>query len=255
MSTNLNDIDDKSLIEKKYAVSIYEMDMKYTATMPAICNYCYDVGMTHATALLKGNDFLPKDVVFVITRFQARIERYPIFGENVLIRSWLSPVESKHVVRNYLLMDESGEIIGRAINSATTFNLKKRAGEDLSAHFDDAKFKALNLEPALPHVFEKIPDVVSPDYVNNVDVRYFDCDFYQHVNNVKYTEWCIETMPIEFIKTHRLYEVDINYRREASLGERLVAKTCTAPEEDVFIHSITSEDGTRDILRMKSVWK
>jgi len=252
---NHNDFDSKAIIEKRFTISTYELDMKFSTTMPVICNFCYDVGMDHATILLKDNDFLPENVVFVITRFNARIERYPALGESVLVRSWLSPVENKYVVRNYLLMDESGEIWGRAINSATTFNLKKRAAEDISANFDNTKFNVLNLEPALPHVFEKIPDVVSPDYVNNVEVRYFDCDFYRHVNNVKYTEWCIETMPIEFLKKHKLYEVDINYKKESSLGERLLVKTCASSEENCFIHSITSEDGARDIVRMKSVWK
>jgi len=255
MSINFNDFVSESLIEKKFSVQIYDMDMKFSTTMPVICNYLYDVGMAHSVVILKDNDYIPEDVVFVVTRFHVRIDRYPLLRENILIRSWLSPIESKHVVRNYLLINESGEIFGRAINSATTFNLKKRAAEDISGSFDDSKIITLDTEPALPNVFEKLPHVVSPDYENVVDVRYFDCDFYRHVNNVKYVEWCIETMPIEFLKKHRLYEIDINFRKESGLGDRLLAKTCADNRENTYLHSITSEDGTRDIVRMKSIWK
>ncbi|MCL2154346.1 MAG: thioesterase [Leptospirales bacterium] len=265
MSINLNVFDNGSLIEKKFTIPAYELDMNYSTTMPVICNYLYDIGMEHAAIVLKdidSTDALPEDVVFVVTRYQVRIERYPLLKENVLIRTWLSPIEGKHVVRNFLLMDESGEIFGRAINSATTFNLKKRAGEDISDRFNNSKFKTLHLEPALPHVFEKLPNVVSPDYENEVDVRYFDCDFYLHVNNVKYVEWCIETMPIEFLKKHRLYEIDINFKKESSPGEKLIVKTCSESvktcsesKENTFIHLIASEDGTRDIVRMRSVWR
>jgi len=258
MSINLNVFNNGSLIEKKFTIPAYSLDMSYSTTMPVICNYLYDAGMEHAAIILKdvdNEDALPEDVVFVVTRYQVRIERYPLLKESVLIRTWLSPIEGKHVVRDFLLMDESGEIFGRAINSATTFNLKKRTSENISDKFEDSKFKTLNLEPALPHVFEKLPDVVSADYKNEVDVRYFDCDIYRHVNNVKYVEWCIETMPIEFIKKHSLYEIDINYRKESNLGEKLIVKTCAESKENTFIHSIASEDGARDIVKMRSVWR
>ncbi|MCL1832895.1 MAG: thioesterase, partial [Leptospirales bacterium] len=84
---------------------------------------------------------------------------------------------------------------------------------------------------------------------------YFDCDFYQHVNNVKYVEWCIETLPIEFLKKHRLYEIDINFKKESSIGDRLIVKTCAGSEDNTFIHSITSEESGKDVVRMKSIWK
>jgi medium-chain acyl-[acyl-carrier-protein] hydrolase len=254
MSIIFNDFVNESLIEKKFTIPTYDLDMKFSTTMPVFCNYCYEVGMEHGTVILKDNDSIPDDVVFILTRLQIRIERYPVLRENILVRSWLSPIQSKHVVRNFLFINESGEIFGRAINSATTFNIKKRVAEDISGSVDDSKFKTLDLEPALPNVFEKLPDVVSPDYKNEEIVRYFDCDFYRHVNNVKYVEWCIETMPLEFIKKHRLYEIDINYRKESSLGEKLIVKTCTDSKENTYLHSITSEDGTRDIVRMKSIW-
>jgi acyl-ACP thioesterase len=256
MSINFNDFIDESLIEKKFTITTYDLDMKFSSTMPVICNYLYEVGMAHANVIMKDDDNMPKDVVFILTRLQIRIERFPMLRENILIRSWLSPIESKHVVRNFLLINESGEIFGRALNSATTFNIKKRAAEDVSARYKDTKFKTLDWEPALPHVFEKLPKVDSPDYENEEIVRYFDCDFYRHVNNVKYVEWCIETMPIEFIKKHQLYEIDINYKRESSLGEKLKVKTCAdAGRKKTYFHSITNEDETKDIVRMKSVWK
>ena len=257
MSVNFNDSDrnDEFQIDKRYTIATYDLDMKYSTTIPVFCNYFYDVGKKHGEIILKDNDFMPDGVVFVATRYQIRIDRYPVSGERVLVRSWLSPIVNKYVIRNYLLIDESGEIFGRAINSATTFNLKKRTGEDLSAGVNLTKIKTPDMEPALPNVFEKIPDVVSPVYAHKIDVRYFDCDFYQHVNNTKYIEWCIETLPIEFLKKHTLYEIDINFKKESSIGDRLIVKTCAGSEENVFIHSITNEDGSKDIVRMKSIWK
>ena len=255
MSMNFKNIDNGALIEKEFTVPTYDLDMKFSTTMPVICNYLYDIGMVHGTVITKNLDSLPENIVFVMSRLHVRVEKYPLLKESTLIRTWLSPIESKHVVRNYLLMDKSGKIFGRAINSATTFNIKERAGVDISGSIAAANIPTSNLEPALPHIFETIPDVNSPIYENEVDVRYFDCDFYHHVNNVKYIEWCIEAMPIEFLRKHRLYEIDINFKRESGMGERLTVKVGAGSGENTFIHSIISEDGSRDIVRMKSVWK
>jgi medium-chain acyl-[acyl-carrier-protein] hydrolase len=255
MTIDFKDVDknDGSLFEKRFTITTYNLDMKFLTTMPVFSSYFYEVGMEHGTNILK-DIYVTEDIVFVATRFHVRIERYPALRENVLVRSWLSPIENRYVIRNYLLIDDSGEIFGRTINFATTFNLKKRESVDLFSTFDISKVKTLDLEPALPIVYEKLPDVVSSDYENKIDVRYFDCDIYRHVNNVKYVEWCIETLPVEFIKQHKLYEMIIDYKRESSLGEKLIAKTGADFKNNTFIHSIAAEDGAKDIIKMKSIW-
>jgi acyl-ACP thioesterase len=192
------------------------------------------------------------NVVFVVTRFKVRIDKYPPLRETVTVKSWISPIVHKHAVRNYLLLDESGNTLAKAICSIAAFNLKERTGVDISG--STSKAKTLDLEPPFPHVFDQLPDIVSPDYEHTVDVRYFDCDFYGHVNSIKFISWCIESMPLEFLRKHRLYEMEVNFKREGNLGERLIVKTCAGAEENTYIHSIASEDGTRDMLRMKSVW-
>ena len=117
------------------------------------------------------------------------------------------------------------------------------------------KVQTLDIEPALPHAFEKLVSVTYPQYENAVEVRYFDCDFYHHVNNVKYIQWCIESLPAEFIRNHKLYEIDINFRAEGNAGDKLAVKTAPGSEQGVFNHSITDSSREKELVRMKSIWK
>ena len=249
----MNMYNDDSLVEKNFSIAIYNLDMSFSSTMPVICNYFYDVGIQHGPVVFGDTEIMSRDVVFVVTRFRIRIDKYPPLRTNVKVRSWISPIEHKHAVRNYMLIDESGDVCAKAICSIAAFNLKERAGVDISGH--TAKARTLDLEPPFPHVFEKLPDVVSVDYENKRDVRYFDCDFYGHVTSIKYLNWCMETMPIEFLQKHRIYEVDVNFKRESSLGDKLIIKTSAASEENTFMHSIATEDGSKDIIRMKTIWR
>ena len=257
MYIDFADIDEgyEALAEKKFTIAIHDLDMNYSSTLPIIGNFFYDVGIVHGPVVFKDTGIMNKDVVFVLKKFRLMIDRYPALRESFTVRSWISPVDHKYAIRNYHLLDESGNIFGRAIYATAAFNLKERVGVDISKNANISKAKTLNVEPALPIVFENLSNVDSPDYESNIDVRYFDCDFFRHVTHVKYMEWCIESMPVEFLRKHRLYEMELNFKSESSIGERLIVKTCAASAKNTFLHSITGEDGRRDIVRMKSVWK
>jgi len=249
---NTRDADIASF-EREFTVMVCDLDMNYSSTMPVICNYLQEMGIAHGMMLTRDAGIDSDDTVFVLTRLHVIMERYPVWGETVSIRSWLSPIKDRYVIRNFEMAGRDGELIGRAINSAVSFDIKNRTGGSISG--DLSKVQTIDVEPALPHDFEKLMPVTSPDYEQNVDVRYFDCDFYHHVNNVKYVQWCIETLPAEFIRSHELCEVDINFRAEGNIGDKLVVKTESAPEQGKFNHSITGGNSEKDLVRMKSVWR
>jgi len=244
---------DISSIIRDFMVQVYDLDMNLSSTMPVICNYLQETGITHGMMITADAGISSDDIVFVLTRLHVKMERYPQWKERVSVRSWLSPVKDRYVIRNFEIIAGDGEIIGRGINSAVAFDMKNRTGVVVAG--DVSKVQTLDTEFALPHTFEKLAPVTSGEYQNSIDVRYFDCDLYHHVNNVKYIQWCIETLPVEFIGSHKLYEIDINFRAEGNIGDKLVVKTESGLDDGIFNHSITDLSGEKELVRMKSIWK
>jgi acyl-ACP thioesterase len=244
---------DISSIIRDFTVQVYDLDMNYSSTMPVICNYLQETGITHGMMITADAGISSDDIVFVLTRLHVKMERYPQWKEKISVRSWLSPVKDKYVIRNFEVLAKDGEIIGRGINSAVAFDMKNRTGGAVAG--DVSKVQTLDTEFALPHTFEKLASVASGEYQNSLDVRYFDCDLYHHVNNVKYIQWCIETLPVEFIRSRKLYEIDINFRAEGNIGDKLVVKTESGSDDGVFNHSITDTSGEKELVRMKAVWR
>ncbi len=244
---------DISSINREFDVRVYDLDMNFSATMPVICNYLQDVGITHGMMITDDAGISTEEIVFVLTRLHVKMDRYPLWREKVVVSSWLSPVKDRYVIRNFLITGKNGETIGRGINSATPFNIKKRTSGVVAG--DVSNVQTLDIEPALPHVFEKLGSVTDPQYENMVEVRYFDCDFYHHVNNVKYIQWCMESLSADFIRNHKLYEIDINFRAEGNIGDKLVVKSAPGLENGAYSHSITDLSGEKELVRMKSLWK
>jgi len=244
---------DISSFEKKFQVMAYDLDMNYSSTMPVICNYLQEIGIAHGMKITADAGIDSEDIVFVLTRLHVKMERYPSWGDTVTVRSWLSPINNRYIIRNFKIYGGDDEVIGRAVNSAVPFDIKKRTGGIISG--DLSGIQTLDAEPVLPHAFEKLTSVISPDYEQNLEVRYFDCDFYHHVNNVKYVEWCIESLPAEFIRNHKLYEIDINFRAEGNINDRLAVKSAAGSDPGVFNHAITGSGSGKDLVRMKSTWR
>ena len=244
---------DISSITREFTVMVYELDMNFSSTMPVICNYLQDMGITHGMMITEDAGITSDEMVFVLTRLHVIMERYPVWNEKISIRSWLSPVKDKYVIRNFEITGKDEKIIGRGINSAVAFSIKNRSGGEIAG--DVSKVQTLDVEPALPHTFEKLESVTSSEYETDIDVRYFDCDFYHHVNNVKYIQWRIESFPAEYITGHKLHEIDINFRAEVNIGDKLIVKTASGSEPGVFNHSITGSSDEKELVRMKSVWK
>ena len=245
--------DDISSINRDFTVKVYDLDMNLSSTMPVICNFLQDVGITHGMMITEDAGITSEDMVFVLTRLHVKMDRYPAWKEKISIKSWLSPVKDRYVIRNFEISGRDGVVIGRGINSAVAFDIKNRTGGVIAG--DVSRVQTLDAEPALPHTFEKLSSVEHCEYKNNIEVRYFDCDLYHHVNNVKYIQWCIETLPVEFIRSRELYEIDINFRAEGNIGDKLVVKTGPGSVGGIFNHSITDSSSDKELVRMKSIWR
>jgi len=249
----MNVINNISLTEKNYSVNVYDLDINVSSTIMLISNWFQDIGIIHGMQISKEAGINNADIVFVLTRLHVKMEKFPAWNERVKIESWLSPIKDKYVIRNFEIFDHAGNTMGRGINSAVSFSLKERKGVTLD--LDVNRVQTLDREHALPHNFEKLPQVEKADHEISINVRYFDCDLYRHVNNVKYIQWCAEALPFDFLKSHVLHEIDINFRAEANFGDTLISKAMKGTNDGEFYHAITDSTGTRDLVRMKSVWK
>lgn len=241
------------LIKKSYSVNVYDLDMNASPSMLQVCNYMQDIGINHAIQISKDAGINMSEIVFVLTRLHVRMESFPAWNETIKIESWLSPIKDKYVIRNFEVYGQSGNLIGRGINSAVSFSMKERKGVTLD--IDSNIVNTLEREPALPHNFERLPQIEAADRESSITVRYFDCDLYRHVNNVKYIQWCAETLPFDFLKKNRLHEIDINFRSEGNFGDTLISRAVRGEEDGVFYHAITDSTGGRELVRMRSTWK
>jgi len=238
--------------QEKFTVRSYEMDVQGVASVPAICNYLQEVAGNHATELGVAVDHLfRKNMTWVLSRLHVQVFRFPFWREQIKIETWPSGRQSKFATRDFLIFDQKHNILVKATSSWMILDLKTQKPIVMPEFMDGIRLP--DRKRAIEDSFPKMTAPKSPNIERNFDVRLSDLDINQHVNNVKYIEWALESVPLDVWKEKILAELEISFRAETKYGEKIIIQT--EQSNDIFLHHVKSEDDNRDLALLKSTWR
>jgi acyl-ACP thioesterase len=238
--------------QEKFTVRSYEMDVQGVASVPAICNYLQEVAGNHATELGVAVDHLfKKNMTWVLSRLHIQVFRFPFWREEIKIETWPSGRQRKFATRDFLIFDQKHNILVKATSSWMIIDLKTQKPIVMPEFMDEIRLP--DRQRAIDDSFPKMTLPKNPNLEQKFDVRLGDLDINQHVNNVKYIEWALESVPLDIWKAKILASLEISFRAETKHGERIIIQT--EQNEDIFLHRVISEDDQRDLAVLKSTWR
>ena len=85
-------------------------------------------------------------------------------------------------------------------------------------------------------------------------VGYQDLDVNGHVTNSRYIDWVFESLDLQFLKDHKVRNLEINFLAEALYKHEVVVKTERQSDTE-YRHSIIQLSDSLEICRAKTVWK
>ncbi|MCP4694451.1 MAG: hypothetical protein GY859_40855, partial [Desulfobacterales bacterium] len=155
---------------------------------------------------------------------------------------------------DFRLHDHAVRPIGAAVSAWLVIDVKTRRPIRIGPFIE--KLRPLLSDRALEDPLAKLPEVNHPGIETRFRVRGRDLDVNQHVNNVSYIEWIVESIPLAFKEGGALSSLEINFLSEAFLGDVVIAQC--QPENDehaVFHHRIFREKSGKELVRAKTTWK
>ncbi|XP_062024489.1 oleoyl-acyl carrier protein thioesterase 1, chloroplastic-like [Rosa rugosa] len=213
-----------------FIVRSYEVGMNKTATVETIANLLQEVGCNHAQVVGFSTDGFATTttmrelhLIWVTARMHIEIYKYPAWSDVVEIETWCQGEGRIGTRRDWILKDyATGQVIGRATSKWVMMNQDTRRLQKVS---DDVREEHLAFAPrelrlAFPEKnnssLKKIAKLEDPAQYSRLGLvpRRADLDMNQHVNNVTYIGWVLESMPQEVIDSHELQTITLDYRRE-----------------------------------------
>ncbi|KAF9688411.1 hypothetical protein SADUNF_Sadunf02G0194500 [Salix dunnii] len=224
--------------KEKFIVRCYEVGINKTATVETIANLLQfpyadvclefglqEVGCNHAQSVGFSTDGFATTttmrklhLIWVTARMHIEIYKYPAWSDVVEIETWCQGEGRIGTRRDWILKNyATGQVIGRATSKWVMMNQDTRRFQKVS---DDVRAEHLVFAPRELRYgilyLKKISKLEDPAQHSKLGLvpRRADLDMNQHVNNVAYIGWVLESMPQEIVDTHELQAITLDYRRE-----------------------------------------
>ena len=182
------------------------------------------------------------------------MDHYPAYKEKIVIRTWLSKYSTIKGFRENIIYNEQGRIIGRAKGLWVFFDIDRRRPIQIPDAIKD-KWLYFNEECINHDITEKIEVIDSSDHVKEFKINRFDVDTNLHVNNIRYLQWLIESIPEDIIDNFYLHSIDGRFIAEAQLGDTIMSFTEKDASLNSFIHNIRTKGNNKVCASAKTIWK
>jgi len=234
-------VESRLVYRQTFVIRSYEVGADRTASIETLMNHFQETALNHVwMSGLAGDGFgathamVRSNLIWVVTRMQVHVERYPAWGDVVEMDTWVAGSGKNGMRRDWLVRDyKTGQILARATSTWVMMNKKTRR---LSKMPDEVRAEicpyflersAIKDEGSNMQKINKLDD--SAEHVRSgLTPRRSDLDMNQHVNNVKYIGWMMESIPCEILDGHELASMTLEYRREC--GQSDTVQSMTSPD-------------------------
>lgn len=237
---------------RKYLVHYYEAGADRRLTIPALIQYFEDIAILHSTERGLDLDYYEKNHCgWMLIKWDVTVNSLPCFGDTVLVETRVHAMKSFMADREFRMCDEDGTVLAEARSNWLLVDTVRRRPIRIP---DDQleKFPATEESKSFIAIGD-VPVIDVPDGAVQQAVRasYSDIDTNGHVNNIRYIEWALDSLPEEFLRGKAPASVRVQYRRELTPGS--AAFVITETGEGVSRHRVYSED--TDFCTLEITWQ
>ena len=178
-----------------------------------------EAAFSHAQLLGYGDEVMnAQHLIWVVSRLCVEITALPNPGESVWIETWPNPHDLLGVKRQYVMTDSQGKPLCQG--EALWCVLDKDSGrlmrtQGLTFLADDAWLRQ-DTASELVHTTRLVKPLLENTRQTSVVPTDADIDKNDHVNNVVYTDWILQSIAL---KKPRIYR--INFLHQVRLGDTI----------------------------------
>ncbi|KAG2713201.1 hypothetical protein I3843_04G156400 [Carya illinoinensis] len=268
-------VQDGRVFRQNFSIRSYEIGADRTASIETLMNHLQETALNHVKgAGLLGDGFgstpemCKKNLIWVVTRMQVVVDRYPTWGDVVQVDTWASPSGKNGMRRDWVLLDsKTGKTLTRASSIWVMMNKQTRKlskiPEEVRGEIEPYFMDTVPVVEEDSRKLQKLDDNTA-DYVRTgLSPRWSDLDVNQHVNNVKYIGWILESAPLPILESYELSAMTLEYRRECGKDSALQSLTAVAGSgvgnlgtlADMDCQHLLRLENGAEIVRGRTSWR
>ena len=239
--------------EETINIRYSDLDFKKRLKPVSILNFFQDIAVDNAEKCGFGESATtPRDLMWVLLKYRIEFTNYPIDIKTLTLKTEPRGYHRLFAYRNFE-MSSNGKLVAKASTMWSLINFRTKTLVNIETSFDSpymTKFEAGENDLT----FSKIPPMTQVDAKKEFEVRYNDIDGNRHANNGNYIIWALEPLSYDFKKYHQLKTLDIAFKKEIKLGEKLISKVQMLDKSQT-LHVLTHQETGEDICLFLCVWE
>jgi medium-chain acyl-[acyl-carrier-protein] hydrolase len=203
---------------QSYDVNTIVLNPQKRLGLYGLLNILQDAAWNHAEYLGCGfGEMLKHGTLWVLTRQKLTITDWPVWGDAVVIRTWPCPFGGAQAPRQFEILVKE-----RKVGESTTIwlTLDGRTRRPLRINAAEVPF-AVRTEGVLAISAGKIPLREGLEPAATFFVRNSDLDVNGHVNNTRYAQWILDSIPLAAHERFRLESYEVNFLAETNVGDEI----------------------------------
>lgn len=227
------------VMERDYRLRWMDFD-RYGRMQPsAILDLCQDMATLHANELgIGGGEMMKHGVFWAVIRVKYEVVKQPEHHQIITVRTWPHSLSRFSFVRDYSLLDESGELLVKATSEWVVMDVETRKFASVKDYY------AGSTDFSEERAFEKRPRKIRAFDEGNrptctIVPRFSDLDLNGHVNNARYANYVVNALKPTGEGSIKTFQID--YRHEVLAESPLEMHTLV--EDDQVLSKGINEDG------------
>jgi len=211
-----------TVFKKNYRVDLRDVDFQKQLKLSTLFSYFQDGASLASDNLGFGIQTLEQKfgVAWILMRIRVDISRIPMWDEEITIETWPLQPKKLEFARDFLVRDQEGNVMVRAVSTWVIMDLQQRKLKRTS--FINFTSPEVITERAINCQLGKLKHSGSLEVSYKKVIGYSDIDFNGHLNNSKYVDFIMDCFDL---KEHEQYGVDtleVDFTNEAIAGESVV---------------------------------
>ena len=233
----------------------YHVTPQGTASVLALADYFQEAAGHHADELgVSMQDLLAEGRAWVLAHFRLEIDRLPDWNEEITLETWPSGLERLFATREVVFRDGDDASIAQGTSAWLVIDTERRRPTRPPAALYD--IETPDRPAPLDTDLDDLPTPDRTDRTQDFSVRYHDLDLNRHVNNVRYLEWALETLPPSVLDERQCTGLALQFEAEATHGDPVRATAQIDDEQGPLRvrHRLAHAGTDRTLARATTTW-
>ena len=228
------------IFKEKFKMGLKDIDKNNLLKNRAILEYLENIGSFHSDVAGYGAEYTGKTgIAWVVLGWKLKVLKRPQYGQELEIHTWAKLGSKVATFRDLEIYDNNQNLCAIATSKWTMVDIRKGKITKINDDVINAyEVETKNVFPELELEKLKIPSDF--EYKTEYTIKRKDIDINGHMHNLYYLDLAYEALPEEIYEKRPFDNVNIQYKKEIKLGEKVICKY--AKVENKYNVTIFSED-------------